>query len=146
MWSAFANQTIYLDSNIIIYAIERGYRQAHTMRAMLEAIDRRAFRAVTSELTIAEVMSKPLALNDLDHISKYERFFAPNSALAIPAISRETLLLAARMQGSLGLKLFDSIHVATAQLEGCDCFLTEDERLGRAIAGETKWLKLSEVG
>ena len=77
MWSAYANRTIYLDSNIIIYAIERGYRWADTTQSMLAAIDNRIFRAVTSELAIAEVLSKPLARGDQDEIAKFENFSPP---------------------------------------------------------------------
>ena len=145
MWSAYANRTIYLDSNIIIYAIERGYRWADTTQSMLAAIDSRIFRAVTSELAIAEVLSKPLALGNLDEIAKFEHFFSPRSALEMAAVDRHTLRLAAHLQGQLRLKLFDAIHVATARLAGCDYFLTEDERLGRALADEPQWLRLSEV-
>ncbi len=146
MWSAYAHRTIYLDSNIIIYAIERGYRWAQVTQAMLEAIDRRTFQAATSELALAEVLAKPFARNESDEIGKYERLFAPHSALTMSIVDRDTLLLAARLQGSLGLKLFDAIHLATAQRAGCDYFLTEDERLGRCLTDEPKWLKLSDVG
>lgn len=145
MWSAYANRTIYLDSNIIIYAIERGYRWADLTQSMLAAIDSRLFRAVTSELAIAEVLSKPLTLGDQNEIAKFDHFFSPRSALETPVVDRHTLRLAARLQGQLRLKLFDAIHVATARLSGCDYFLTEDERLGRALADELKWLRLSDV-
>ena len=145
MWSAYADRTIYLDSNIIIYAIERGYRWADTTQSMLAAIDNRIFRAVTSELAIAEVLSKPLARGDQDEIAKFENFFSPRSALETPAIDRDTLRMAAHLQGQLGLKLFDAIHVATARIAGCAYFLTEDDRLGRALAGEPAWLRLSDV-
>jgi predicted nucleic acid-binding protein len=145
MWSACAHQTIYLDANIIIYAIEQGYRWADTTRSMLTAIDNRLFRAVTSELAIAEVLSRPFAVGNHDEIAKFEHFFSPRSALEMSAIDRHTLRTAARLQGQLRLKLFDAIHVATARLSGCEYFLTEDERLGRALAGDPKWLKLSDV-
>lgn len=146
MWSAYAHQTIYLDSNIIIYAIERGYRWADVTQSMLTAIDNRIFRAVTSELAIAEVLAKPLALGHQDEIAKFEHFFSPRSALEMPTIDRHTLRTAAGMQGQLRLKLFDAIHLATARLSGCAHFITEDDRLGRALAGEPKWLRLSDVG
>jgi hypothetical protein len=35
--------------------------------------------------------------------------------------------------------------VATARFASCDYFLTQDERLGRALAGQPKGLKLSEI-
>jgi predicted nucleic acid-binding protein len=145
MWSVYADRTIYLDSNIIIYAIERGYRWADSTQSMLTAIDNRIFRAVTSELAIAEVLSKPLALGHQDEVAKFEQFFSPRSALEMPAIDRNALRTAAGLQGQLRLKLFDAIHVTTARLSGCAYFLTEDDRLGRALDGEPEWLRLSDV-
>lgn len=44
-------------------------------------------------------------------------------------VSRDVLLAAARLRAEIGLKLPDAIHVATAQLTGCDQFLTNDARV-----------------
>jgi predicted nucleic acid-binding protein len=145
MWSSYANRTIYPDANVIIYAIEKSHSWSRSTKALLEAIDRRTPSAVTSELAVAEVLAKPLALRNQDLIEKYERLFAGDSDLRMVAIDREVLLRAARLQGTAGLKLFDSIHVATAQLSGCDFFLTEDERLGRILTDRPAWLKLSGI-
>ena len=50
---------IYLDTNIFIYALE-GYRIFRTALATLfDALDRQELTAVTSELTLAEVLMKP---------------------------------------------------------------------------------------
>jgi predicted nucleic acid-binding protein len=131
MWSSYVNRTIYLDANIIIYAIEERHSWSRSTKALLEAIDARIPSAVTSELAVAEVLAKPLALNNHDLIGKYQRLFAGDGDLRMIAIDRDVWFRAARLQGAAGLKLFDSIHMATAQLSGCDFFLTEDERLGR---------------
>lgn len=93
----------------------------------------------------AEVLVRPLALKDDDLVRKYQRLLESDSEIEMISISRDVLFLAARQQGELKLKLFDAIHVATAQLAGCDYFLTQDERLGRALVDRPKWLKLSEI-
>lgn len=145
MWSSFAERTLYLDANVIIYAIERNHSWSRTTKFLLDAIDRKALRAVTSELALAEVLAKPMARNDHNLLQKYQRLFAPDSELAMIQIDRDVLVLAARLQGELKVKLFDAIHLSTARLSGCDFFLTEDERLGRALGDQPKWLRLSEV-
>lgn len=145
MWAAFAGQRIYLDTNIVIHAVEGRHQWIETTREMLDAIDQAQFDAVTSELAIAEVMTKPLAINDYDQITRYQRFFSPNSALKMVPVDRPVLFAAAKLRGEAGFKLADAIHVATARHAVCQYFLTQDERLGRGLDAGLTWLSLSEV-
>ncbi|MDF3812328.1 MULTISPECIES: type II toxin-antitoxin system VapC family toxin [Rhodopseudomonas] len=136
---------IYLDANFFIYAIEQGSRWTEVMRKILSAIDAKALRAVTSELTIAEVMPKPVALRNPDYISKYEVLFSPPSPIVTLPVSRDILLACCHVQAELGIKPMDAIHVATAKSAGCHYFLTEDHRLGRTLTGDLTWLKMSDL-
>lgn len=145
MWSAFADQKIYLDSNILIYAVEGQHRWKQATEQMLDAIDRSIFLAVTSELALAEVLVKPIEDGDKDLIETYQRFFSPNSAVKTLPVDRAVLLTAAEVQGQTGTKLADAIHVATARQSGCHYFLTEDDRLGRALGRGLEWLGLAQV-
>jgi len=145
MWARFADRPIYLDSNIIIYAIEQGSRWAHTMREMMTAIDADVLRVVTSELTIAEVMPKPIMLKNPEYLASYELFFSPASAILTLPVSRDILVASCHVQAVFGIKPMDAIHVATAKAAECHYFLTEDHRLGHAIAGDLKWLRLEDL-
>jgi predicted nucleic acid-binding protein len=145
MWPATTDQAVYLDSNIFIYAVQKSDQWAKSAEVLLKAIDERTVRAVTSELVLAEVLSKPFALGNTEQIEQYQRLLSAGSGLSMMNVSRDVLMLAARLRGDMGLKLFDAIHVATARLASCDYFLTQDERLGRALSGQPRWLKLSEI-
>lgn len=145
MWPAVTNEAVYLDSNIFIYAVQKSDRWAKPAEALLKAIDEQKVRAVASELVLAEVLSKPFALGNTRHIEQYQRLLSTGSGLSMVNVSRDVLVLAAELRGEMGLKLLDAIHLATARYANCDYFLTEDERLGRALSGEPRWLKLSEI-
>jgi predicted nucleic acid-binding protein len=144
-WDRFIGEAIYLDTNIVIFAIEMREPWSSQLRPLFKEFDRGSIRGVTSELTIAEAMTKPIALGDTLQIEKFEELFASDSVLEMPPINREVLMLAAGIRNKLKLKLFDAIHIATARLAKCGHVLTQDERLGRSIAGDLKWLKLSEL-
>jgi predicted nucleic acid-binding protein len=144
MWPAATGQAVYLDSNIFIYAVQKSDQWAKSAEVLLKAIDERIVRAVASELVLAEVLSKPFALGNTRQIEQYQRLLSSGSGLSMVNVSREVLVLAAQLRGDMG-KLFDAIHVATARFASCDYFMTQDERLGRALAGQPKWLKLSEI-
>ena len=145
MRAAISGSVLYLDSNIFIYAVERSHRWAEAAEDLLRAVEEKTVRAVASELVLAEVLAKPFVDQNFEHIGRYKSLLSSGGGLSMIAVSRDVLMLAAQFRGDKGLKLFDAIHVATAQLASCDYFLTHDERLGRVLANQPKWLKLSEI-
>jgi predicted nucleic acid-binding protein len=144
-WDRLVGEAIYLDANIVILAVESHEPKFRVLRSLFEEFDRASVRAVTSELTIAEVMAKPIAAHDDALISKYTELFLIDSALEVIPIDRAVLILSAELRGKLRLKLFDAIHVATARLAGCGHLLTQDERLWRTINDEPHWLQIPEL-
>ncbi|MEW6210803.1 MAG: type II toxin-antitoxin system VapC family toxin [Acidobacteriota bacterium] len=118
---------VYLDINIIIYAIEGFADYADKIKALLEALDAAEIIAVTSELTLAEVLVKPLKDGNLTIGQVYKDFLSPTPVFDVAPVSREVLESAAECRASVGLKLPDAIHWATFQSRSCDSFLTNDE-------------------
>jgi hypothetical protein len=51
--------SVYLDTNIIIYAVEGYETHAAPIKSLLQGLTEREIIAVTSELTVAEVLVKP---------------------------------------------------------------------------------------
>ncbi len=142
-WDRFAGEAIYLDTNILIFAIESREPWFKVLLPLFEAFDRGSIRAITSELTVAEVLTQPISAGDQDLISKYRELLAFDSSVETIPVDRAILMRAATIRGRLKLKLVDAIHIATARLASCDHFMTQDARLGRALAGELHWLQLS---
>lgn len=129
-----------ISTPIMILAIEPR-NPTPILGTLFAAIDERRFSALTSELTLAEVLPKPLARNELGLAEKYRTLMTTQGPLVSVPIDREVLLRAAQRQASMGLKLADAIHVATAEVTACDYFLTFDARLGRALSRKPTWLR-----
>ena len=53
-------EQIYLDTNIFIYALEAYPEYVSILTSVFAAIDKGQVKAVTSELTLAEVLIKPM--------------------------------------------------------------------------------------
>lgn len=120
---------IYLDTNIFIYALE-GYSVFRpTLTALFESLDRQELTAVTSELTLAEALVKPLLDRHAEREAAYLQVLQSSSSLLVVPVSRAVLIAAARLRAEADLKLPDAIHVATAQLSTCSTFLTNDARI-----------------
>ena len=118
---------VYLDANVVIYAVEGFADVAAQVQALLAALDAAEIVAVTSELTLAEVLVKPLREQNRAARQAYETFLTPTPVLQTVPISRDVLEAAARLRATTRLKLPDAIHLATARLGGCDSFLTNDD-------------------
>ncbi|HEX8416375.1 MAG TPA: type II toxin-antitoxin system VapC family toxin [Methylobacterium sp.] len=120
---------VYLDTNIFIYAVEGYQPEQAFMGEFLAELERGGFAAVTSEFTLAELLVKPFELGRQDVVSAYAGLLQPSDRLAVVPVDRTILVEAARQRATLGMRMPDAIHVATALAAGCDAFLTNDRRL-----------------
>ena len=83
--------------------------------------------AVTSELTLAETLVKPLKDQNSAIQQAYRAFLTPTAALEIVPINRAILEDAAQWRATTKLKLPDAIHLATAFHKQCDSFFSNDD-------------------
>jgi predicted nucleic acid-binding protein len=142
-----AGRRLYLDANVFIYALDSALTPWHVpAQALFRLVDSGRASAVTSELSLAECLVKPLrdgngALADLYRGA----INANNPGLAVAPVSRDVLIEAARLRASRPpLKLPDAIHVATAALNGCDVLVTNDAAF-RAAGTDSNVALLSEL-
>jgi predicted nucleic acid-binding protein len=118
---------IYLDVNIWIYALEGYPGFGSDLAALFQAIDQGRLTAVTSELSLAEALVKPIQDQNQSAQQLYQQAIAPRSNVEVIPIDRATLLIAAQLRATTRLKLPDAIHAATALNAQCSTFLTNDQ-------------------
>ncbi len=120
-----AGDTVYLDTNPIIYLTEGNTAFEQSLGAFFERVEATGARLVTSELALMEVLVRPLRERDDALIARYERLF--DTLLDAMPVSREVLLLAAHLRAETkSLKTPDAIHIATASLAEADFFVSAD--------------------
>lgn len=119
---------VYLDTNTIIYAVEGYETHAARIKFVLQGMTEGEITAVTSDLTVAEVLVKPKRDNNRKLEQAYLQFLLPTKSFRNSAISRDVLEAAAGIRANSALKLPDAIHFASAINEHCDSFLTNDNR------------------
>jgi len=81
---------------------------------------------VTSELTLLEVLVKPLKDGNTSLISVYRKILLETQGLECLEIDQTVLELAARIRAEWRLRTPDAIHAATALRAGASLFLTND--------------------
>lgn len=119
---------VYLDSNIFIFALEAEPQFGPACSELLRAVDAGELIAVTSELTLAEVLVKPLQHGNTGLADRFSATVAA-SRLSLRPVSRDILGRSAEIRAFHGGRLADTIHVATAVAAGCAVFLSEDRRI-----------------
>ncbi len=118
---------VYLDTNIIIYAVEGLPHYAAKVQPLLDAMDAGEVFAVSSELTLAEVLIEPLKAQNTAIQQTYRSFLTSTAVFEVVPVSRAILEEAAQWRATTKLKLPDAIHLATSLRNGCDSFLTNDD-------------------
>lgn len=127
-------ERIYLDTNIWIHMFEDVGDFSQALVALFNAIDTGTFAAVTSELTLLEVLVKPIQNNNTDQQEIYTEALTSTDTLSVIPIERSILIQAAQIRGTTKVKLPDAIHVATAISSQCTTFLTNDKQLQTVTA------------
>lgn len=121
---------IYLDSCIVIYAVEDDSARGEAVRQRLADTGDEAV-AITP-LVMLECLVAPLRDDDLALVDHYRRAFEQFRVLDCGAPEH---LRAAELRARQGLRTPDAIHLATAQLSGCRELWTNDARLAVASHG-----------
>jgi predicted nucleic acid-binding protein len=140
---------VYLDTNVFI-AIKEVASPAADLLVSLIAVASRGdtLLFVTSELTLAEVLTKPYVQNRQNLIDHYESTIRTSTWLSVSAVDREVLRPAAIFRSlHRGVKLPDAVHLATALAAHCSHVLTADEGLkGRYSIADARWPELHGAG
>lgn len=119
-------KTVGLDTSPLIYFIEESPKYLGVTDPFFEALGHGEFQAVTSTVTLLEVLVHPLR-NDNPELAKQYREILLNSAnLTVLAVSRDIAEEAAQIRAKSNIRTPDAIQIATALYGGASFFLTND--------------------
>ena len=121
---------IYLDSCILIYAVEDDGQRGVSVRQRLAGEPDAVF--AISPLVTLECLVGPLRVENQFLQDHYEQAFEQFRRLRL---GKEEFIRAAQLRARYGLKTPDALHLAAAQLSGCDQLWTKDTRLAGASQG-----------
>ena len=121
---------IYLDSCIVIYALESVDATGARARELLSAT---GLQFAVSGLVVHEALVGPLRDRDERRLADYRDLF---DELEMIDIGLPEFLHAARLRAAnRGLRTPDALHIAAAQLADCTELWTNDKRLVVASGG-----------
>lgn len=119
-----------LDTAVFIYFIEEHPRYLEAVEPVFAAVDAGRNRAVTSALTLLEVLVVPLRAGDRPLAERYEEVLNRGRGLNLVAIDGGQLRAAAQLRAvHRGIRTPDALQLCAALSAGCSVFLTNDRRL-----------------
>jgi predicted nucleic acid-binding protein len=123
---------VFFDTNLFIYLVDsQGERHAR-VKSILARMSERRDELLTSAITLAEVLVKPLAAGDTAWADRYEKMLDTPGVSVLP-FDRACARVYARLRQDPSLKPPDAIQLACASSAHCDLFITNDDRLSRRI-------------
>ncbi|HEX2349343.1 MAG TPA: PIN domain-containing protein [Ktedonobacterales bacterium] len=118
---------IYIDSNILIYTVERVAPYVQRLDPFWQGLAARGDFAITSELTALETLVGPMRSGDATLEALFRRILFRSPTLRLAPVTMDVLERAARLRADYsGLKTPDAIHAATALEVGARTFITND--------------------
>jgi predicted nucleic acid-binding protein len=116
--------SVYLDSCIVIYLVERHAIFTANVEQQLDRLGQTTL--AISPLVHLEVLVKPHRDVDKQLLLRYQCFLETLYLLPIPD---EIYEIALSLRVQYQLKIPDALHLAIAEYHGCQEFWTNDERL-----------------
>jgi predicted nucleic acid-binding protein len=123
---------IFFDTNLFIYLLEDSGGRGAKVSGILERISGRRDELLTSTLTLAEVLVKPLSVGDIVWADRYEKLLN-TPGVSLLTFDRASARIYAQLRQDKTLKPPDAIQLSCAASARCDLFITNDERLSRKI-------------
>jgi len=123
--------TVYLDTNSFIYSVERIDPYRAILDTLWQTVSGGQIMVITSELTLLEVLVRPLKMSDATTATTFRTVLQHTPDVQMLPITQTVLEKAANLRATLNLKTPDAIYAATAVLNGCALFVTNDSTFRR---------------
>lgn len=135
-------QRICIDTAPIIYFIEHHVKYGSIMRPVFAEIASGNIEAITSTITLLEVLVHPLRSGDETLAEKYRDILLSSPGLTTFEILHEVSEMASRFRAKYPIRTPDAIQIAVGVLYHASFFLTNDPNLRKV--SEIKVLVLDD--
>lgn len=119
---------LYLDTAPLIYFLEEESLENIKMRQIFLSLSEQIEQVVLSTITCMEYLVKPYRMKDQKAIQSFWAFVEEGEVDVRP-VDMRIALKAAEIRAEYKFKAMDSLQLATACVNGCDLFLTNDKQL-----------------
>lgn len=123
---------IYWDAMLFVYLIEANQLFAPQIQQILERMEHRGDKMITSIFTLGEVLTGPQKSGATQVAARIKSWFA-GSAVELLPFDEQTAERYSLLRATYKVSQADAIHLATASLAAADVFLTNDKALHKLV-------------
>lgn len=120
---------VCIDTAPFIYFIEKHQKYLSIIRPVFVEIDAGNIEAITSTITLLEVLVHPLKMKNESLAERYRAILLNTDGLATFEILHEVSELASKFRAKYAVRTPDALQIATGVLYGATSFLTNDPDL-----------------
>ncbi|MEA3417283.1 MAG: type II toxin-antitoxin system VapC family toxin [Thermodesulfobacteriota bacterium] len=118
-----------IDTVPFIYFIEKDPKYLNIVRQIFAEIDVGKIDAITSTITLLEVLVLPFKTKNESLAEKYRKILLYAEGLTTFEIFHEVSELSAKLRAKYSIRTPDAIQIAVGIIYGADTFLTNDSSL-----------------
>lgn len=130
------HRVVGLDTAPLIYFIEDVTPYADLLYPVFDRLESHALAAVTSTITLAEILTKPLIDKNFSLVDEIKFTIRTFSTLSMVAIDEKLAEAAALIRARHAIRLPDALQIAAAIHGEATLFITNDKRLKKVDAIE----------
>lgn len=119
---------VFLDTTPLIYLLEDDVNFGKKTEKIFAQLAHQNKKLVSSVITCTEFFVQPCRENNLIRIQAFWEF-VQECEMPLFSIDMEIALKAATIRAEYKFKAMDSLQLATACVNGCELFLTNDKQL-----------------
>ncbi len=126
--STIRGKVVAVDSALLIYYLEDHPDYSPVADEISETIRQKNASALTSVVSLLEVLVLPLRRGRKDLADQYRRFLLHTRGVSIVSVDEQVCEIAARLRAKYAwLRTPDAVQVATALAQGAEVIVTNDE-------------------
>ena len=123
------SKRIFLDTTPLIYFLDNDENFGEKTCRILSALFEQNVKFVSSTITVAEYLVQPYRAGNEAMVEAFWKFVKDSQMILFPIGQSESVKAAEIRAAYRHFKLMDSLQLATACLNGCELFLTNDRQL-----------------
>jgi predicted nucleic acid-binding protein len=120
---------ICIDTTPFIYFIEKDHKYLNIVRPIFSEIDSGNIEAITSTITLLEVLVLPFRTANESLAEKYREILIHAEGLTTYEIVHEVSELSSKLRAKYSIRTPDAIQIAVGIIYGAETFLTNDSDL-----------------
>ncbi len=130
-----------IDTSPFIYHFELHPTYSSVTNELFGAVEDGRVKAVTSIITLMEILVKPKSMMSEQVVKEYEFVLETFPNLSLAVVDRNVAEAAAELKAKYQLRTPDALQIGTAKIHNAEAFVTNDEKLRKVRAVNILLLK-----